>query len=778
MESLKLLLRRELHGSVYLNVQGFWKKYFTNKLWVDNCIDLAKEYVKRSTEDDLMFPETPTEKLVWNWMEAVEKKIFQSPSKTCTTSITASNSTSGDEHHFNITQFRTTKTSEFNGGQTTRQVDYFIKRRGIPTSDRHHWRDVLVVGKFTESTQTVFMDKLLQLSMLMRELFFAQPLRQFAHGFHLFKKTLLLWVYDRSGPYCSSFIDIGKLPQTLVYVMAAYMSMSDAELGLYPHINYEAHHITITLDVPGVEEKREFELSPEPDAVQTSLVSRATSCYHTLEGECAVKFSRRMCGHNSKAELLKLAKGIDGMADLMGSRDFVKISGLRKDLIFTNKMVKKTLPDDKAMATPFSFTDGTMLRESKSTSVVVARKRKCATSDSVTETGRSSKRSKTSYGPSFTRNTITEVIPTVSLNVIIEEEESSIPASWTLKKTESSLRVNAESIGGKRKSTENNEVNGRIKRLHLSSTAVEASSVQASVISTAPGQGENASDIPFICGEGEFEVENDHVDGFTEVEVKFAEIRDRHSSAVAITPYGRSLYKVESSLELVTVLRDAIKAHWLLMMKAKILHRDISANNIIMTGSEAHKNWKGYIINVDLVVLLMDGKSQEKRQAMTGTMEFMALEILSGSCETTGVVVEHSYRHDLESFYYVFLWQCLSCGWEDGKEPNREYLKKWYTGTAHEIFDFKKTEIEGSNFIQQLLPRFSLKFQKLKSLSGEFRTILFFPYGEFDIGSHKDNNALYKATIEAFEKAIRLLTMYVIISLITILDRTISHPIW
>ncbi|VCU41262.1 Bgt-50441 [Blumeria graminis f. sp. tritici] len=70
-----------------------------------------------------------------------------------------------------------------------------------------------------------------------------------------------------------------------------------------------------------------------------------------------------------------------------------------------------------------------------------------------------------------------------------------------------------------------------------------------------------------------------------------------------------------------------------------------------MTGSEAHKNWKGYVIDLDLVVLLMDGKDQEKRQTMTGTMEFMALEVLSCSCETTGAVVEHSYRHDLESFF-------------------------------------------------------------------------------------------------------------------------------
>ncbi|CAD6501117.1 BgTH12-01371 [Blumeria graminis f. sp. triticale] len=750
MERLKILLRRELHGSVYINVQGFWKNYFTNKLWEDKCIGLAKEFMKRSAEDDLKFPETPTEKSVWDWMKAVEKKIFESSSKTCVISKTKSSSTSeGDVQHLNKTQFRTTKASEFDGGQTARQVDYFIKRRGLPASNRHHWRDVLVVGEFTESTQTVFMDKFLQLSVLMRELFFAQPLRRFAHAFHLFKKSLLLWVYDRSGPYCGSYIDIGKSPQTLVYVMAAYMSMSDAELGLDPNIKYEAHQITVTLDVDGPEKEREFKLSPKPVAQQTSLVSRGTSCYHTLEGDCAVKFSWRMCGDHSEAELLKLAKDVDGMANPMGSRDFVKISDLRKDLIFTNKMVKNTFPDDISMATPLSFTDGIMLRESKSTSIAGTRKRKSATSDSGTETGRSSKRSKTSHGSSFTRNTQTEVIPTVSLNAIIEEEEPSVPANWMLNKTESSLRGNAEPTGEKRKSTENDEVNGRIKRLLLSSREEEASSVDDSAISTVPG---------------DLEVETDEVGAYTEVEVKFAEIRDRHSSAVATSPYGRSLHKVESPLELVTVLRDAIKAHWSLMTKAKILHRDISANNIIMTGTEACKDWKGYVIDLDLAVLLTDGKSQEKRQAMTGTMEFMALEILNGSCESTGVVVEHSYRHDLESFFYILLWQCLSCGWEDGKNPNKEYLSKWYKGTAYEIFDFKKTEMESSHFVQQLLPKFSLKFQSIWDLAMEFRKILFLPYGEFFIGSHKDNNALYKATMEAFNEAIELLTMYVIFS--------------
>ncbi|VDB83794.1 Bgt-50214 [Blumeria graminis f. sp. tritici] len=174
--------------------------------------------------------------------------------------------------------------------------------------------------------------------------------------------------------------------------------MSDAELGLDPNIKYEARQICVTLDVPGTEEEREFKLSPKPVTQQTSLVSRGTSCYHTLEGDCAVKFAWRICGNNSEAELLKIAKDLDGLAKHAGSRDFVKISDLRKGLIFTNNMMKNTLPDDTTMATPLALTDGIMLRESKSTSVAGSRKRKSAGSDSGTETGRLSKRSRTSYG--------------------------------------------------------------------------------------------------------------------------------------------------------------------------------------------------------------------------------------------------------------------------------------------------------------------------------------------------------------------------------------------
>ncbi|VCU39619.1 Bgt-50920 [Blumeria graminis f. sp. tritici] len=135
----------------------------------------------------------------------------------------------------------------------------------------------------------------------------------------------------------------------------------------------------------------------------------------------------------------------------------------------------------------------------------------------------------------------------------------------------------------------------------------------------------------------------------------------------------------------------------------------------------------------------------------------MALELLSGSCEKTGAIVNHSHRHDLESFFYVLLWLSMSRGWEKGKEQNRDYLSKWFTGTAKEIFEFKKTQIKESNIEEDVLSKFSPKFYGLRRLAKEFWRIIFLTNGTFSIGSYKDNNALYNSTMAVFDEDIQMM---------------------
>ncbi|KAM4067635.1 kinase [Hirsutella rhossiliensis] len=90
---------------------------------------------------------------------------------------------------------------------------------------------------------------------------------------------------------------------------------------------------------------------------------------------------------------------------------------------------------------------------------------------------------------------------------------------------------------------------------------------------------------------------------------------------------------------------DAIKAHRSLHLKGNVLHRDVSENNIIITDRKTTGHM-GMLIDLDLAKELGSGRSGAR--CRTGTMEFMAIEVLQG--------ISHIYRHGLESFFYVLLW--------------------------------------------------------------------------------------------------------------------------
>ena len=77
-------------------------------------------------------------------------------------------------------------------------------------------------------------------------------------------------------------------------------------------------------------------------------------------------------------------------------------------------------------------------------------------------------------------------------------------------------------------------------------------------------------------------------------------------------------------------------------------------------------------------------------------MEFMAIEVLLG--------IDHTYRHDLESFFYVLLWICARRTWEREffcstvDRPRRNILTKWYTGSFEDIADAKQVYVHVDKF--------------------------------------------------------------------------------
>lgn len=120
---------------------------------------------------------------------------------------------------------------------------------------------------------------------------------------------------------------------------------------------------------------------------------------------------------------------------------------------------------------------------------------------------------------------------------------------------------------------------------------------------------------------------------------------NRIYSCLVVLPAGRVISYFKTIKELLESMRDAIKAHQSLYVTGNILHCDISSNNIIITDPATADGSKGMLIDLDLAKIRDSGPSGARHQ--TGTMQFMGVEVLR--------TVDHPYRHDLESFFYVLL---------------------------------------------------------------------------------------------------------------------------
>lgn len=220
---------------------------------------------------------------------------------------------------------------------------------------------------------------------------------------------------------------------------------------------------------------------------------------------------------------------------------------------------------------------------------------------------------------------------------------------------------------------------------------------------------------------------------------------NRTLRCLIISPAGRPIYKYQSPLELLEALRDAMKAHQSLYSKGDILHRDISENNIIITDPK-RDSFSGMLIDLDLAKELGSGRSGAR--CRTGAMEFMAIEVLRDT--------DHTYRHDLESFLYVLLWQCIRRGWEFvGRTLSKpSQLTGWYTGTFEDIARNKHGNMDGIAF-EYILNEFPDEFNCIKPLCRELRSILF-PIKDNALftGTPSQPRDLYGPMVSAFDKVI------------------------
>ncbi|KAH6667784.1 hypothetical protein B0J14DRAFT_675777 [Halenospora varia] len=179
--------------------------------------------------------------------------------------------------------------------------------------------------------------------------------------------------------------------------------------------------------------------------------------------------------------------------------------------------------------------------------------------------------------------------------------------------------------------------------------------------------------------------------------------------------------------------------HRSLLKDGKMLHRDISENNIIITKPAVEGKSKGILIDMDLGKELNSVPSGASHR--TGTMQFMAIE----------------------SFFYVFIWMCIRHGYvdmDDGHARKKtrslatSVLRDWYTGNYRQIANTKLGHMDKNGF-ENIIAEFAPKFENLKHLARELRTVLFpIRDGAIFTGTFGDNNIMYDGMIKAFNRAI------------------------
>lgn len=180
------------------------------------------------------------------------------------------------------------------------------------------------------------------------------------------------------------------------------------------------------------------------------------------------------------------------------------------------------------------------------------------------------------------------------------------------------------------------------------------------------------------------------------------ETSGRTLTCVVSTPVGRVLSDFRDVKELLKALRDAVIAHRSLLTDAGILHRDVSAHNVVivnrvMRSEEGQGNHgkadagakgkgketfseeppevpkvAGMLIDVDMAMRTSDDVSDPDH--ITGTRVYMSIRSL--------LQQGHSYRDDLESFLYVLIWMCRryqsSASTHSGAGPSTHLnLDKW-----------------------------------------------------------------------------------------------------
>ncbi|EGD97755.1 FunK1 protein kinase [Trichophyton tonsurans CBS 112818] len=193
-------------------------------------------------------------------------------------------------------------------------------------------------------------------------------------------------------------------------------------------------------------------------------------------------------------------------------------------------------------------------------------------------------------------------------------------------------------------------------------------------------------------------------------------IPNRVHRRVIVRDYGKPIYKASSRVALLEALKGCIEGYESLYQQTGMLQRDISPNNLMINEDEESASWKAFIIDLDLAIKENREAASEAR-GKTGTRAFMAIGVLLDE--------QHSFMHDLESFFWVLFWICIHY---EGPKKGRvvERFDKWNFMNTEELADIKIGIIaEEDKFLKTTTEQFTEYYQSLVPWVNRLRRVVF-----------------------------------------------------
>ncbi|CRK43386.1 hypothetical protein BN1723_005638 [Verticillium longisporum] len=172
---------------------------------------------------------------------------------------------------------------------------------------------------------------------------------------------------------------------------------------------------------------------------------------------------------------------------------------------------------------------------------------------------------------------------------------------------------------------------------------------------------------------------------------------------VILQDYGKPIYKASSRSALLAALEGCVNGHESLH-RAGILHRDISINNLMINEDSDNPSWPSFLIDLDLAIREQRSDTSGAK-GKTGTRAFMAIGALLGE--------QHSFMHDLESFFWVLFWICIHYNGSDKGRVIPEF-DEWNYADMKELAKLKLgTVAKEGIFLETATDHFTVYYSPL-----------------------------------------------------------------